>query len=214
MRHAVALRVLWGLVLAVALGLGAVGDAGAQDGTAPGTAAGAPPQEQQADEAPAFPGVSPGGAFLRSLAIPGWGHAATGSYTRAGFYFATSGATFWMLNKSLQSLDSADDHLALVESELEKELQRAGITNPDSVSARLGADERVTSMRALVESREQQVEDWTAFGIFWLLLNATDAFVSAHLADFPEPVEIDLLPGTPGQPSELRFSVPVGGPDR
>ncbi|MFP3947848.1 MAG: DUF5683 domain-containing protein [Longimicrobiales bacterium] len=198
------------MLLLALLTVGAARGAGAQDETTRAEPAG--PETQQPEEGEVLPDVSPGGAFVRSLAIPGWGHAATGSYTRAGFYFATSGATFWMLTKSLESLDAADDHLALVESELEREMERAGITNPDTVSARLNADDRVTEMRALVESREQQVEDWTAFGIFWLLLNATDAFVSAHLADFPEPVEVDVVPGIPGRPSELRFSIPVGSP--
>lgn len=160
---------------------------------------------------PAFPTVTPGGAFLRSLAVPGWGHAAAGSYSRAGFYFVTSGATFWMVTKTAQSLDVAEDRLSIMEREVEAELRRGGLTDPDSLTARVEADERVAGARSLVESREQQMEDWTAFGIFWLLLNATDAFVSAHLADFPEPVEIDVRPGSPGRPTELRFSVPLGG---
>lgn len=164
--------------------------------------------------APAFPTVSPGGAFIRSLAVPGWGHAAAGSYTRAGFYFLTSGATYWMLTKTARSLGVAEDRLSLVEQEVEAELRRGGLTNPDSVTVRVEGDERVVGARSLVESRQQQMEDWTAFGIFWLLLNATDAFVSAHLADFPEPVEIDVRPGPPGRPTELRLSVPLGGAGR
>lgn len=175
---------------------------------------GAQAEEPSQEGEEVLPRVSPGGAFLRSLLVPGWGHAATGSYTRAGFYFSTTGATVWMLAKTAQSLDAARSHLSLVEAEVEEELVRGGVTAPDSIALRLDADERVDGMRSLVESREQQMEDWTAFGIFWLLLNATDAFVSAHLADFPEPVQIDVDPGTPGGRSELRFSIPVGGPNR
>ena len=170
--------------------------------------------QQEPAQEPTVPTVSPGGAFLRSLAVPGWGHAAAGSYTRAGFYFVTSGATFWMVTKTAQSLDVAQDRLSLMEREVEAELRRGGLTDPDSLAVRVEGDERVTGARSLVESREQQMEDWTAFGVFWLLLNATDAFVSAHLADFPEPVEIDVRPGPPGRGTELRLSVPLGGGGR
>lgn len=177
-------------------------------------AAPAPLHGQQDVESRPIPTVSPGGAFIRSLAVPGWGHAAAGSYTRAGFYFVTSGATFWMLTKTAQSLGVAHDRLSLAEREVEAELLRGGLSDPDSLAARVEGDERVVDARSLVDSREQQMEDWTAFGIFWLLLNATDAFVSAHLADFPEPVEIDVRPGSPGNPTELRLSIPVGGRGR
>lgn len=186
----------------------------AQQGGNGGTGVDGASTGQEGPGEPAFPTVSPGGAFIRSLAVPGWGHAAAGSYTRAGFYFLTSGATYWMLTKTARSLGVAEDRLSLVEQEVEAELRRGGLTNPDSVTVRVEGDERVVGARSLVESREQQMEDWTAFGIFWLLLNATDAFVSAHLADFPEPVEIDVRPGPPGRPTELRFSVPLGGPGR
>lgn len=161
------------------------------------------------------PPVSPGGAFLRSLLVPGWGQAATGSHTRAGFYFATSAATGWMLVKTARFLDAAERRRDLLEEEARLRLERSGVTDPDTVDARLEENPRIASVRGLVEARSQQMEDWTAFGLFWLLLNAADAFVSAHLADFPEPVEVDVRSGAPGRPMELRVSVPVGGgPDR
>lgn len=168
---------------------------------------------QQSDTV-SFPPVTPGGAFLRSLAIPGWGQAAAGSYTRAGFYFVTSGATLWMWLKTAHFLDAAEDRRDLLEVELENALIRQGISNPDTLAARVEADPGVTGARSLVEARAQQREDWTSFGIFWLLLNAADAFVSAHLADFPEPVEVDVGAGLPGGGAELRFSVGIGGADR
>lgn len=200
------------LFLSILLALGLAGPLDAQQDGAGGGADGIETTSgrREAGEPPPVSGISPGGAFIRSLAVPGWGHAAAGSYTRAGFYFVTSGATFWMLTKTAQSLDVAQDRLSLAEREVEAELRRGGLSDPDSLTARVEGDERVAGARSLLESREQQMEDWTAFGIFWLLLNATDAFVSAHLADFPEPVEIDVRPGIPGNPTELRLSIPVG----
>lgn len=155
--------------------------------------------------------VSPGGAFLRSLAVPGWGHAAIGSYGRAGFYFVTSAGVGWMLFKTLHFLDAAQEQRDLVEREVEAGLERKGITDPEILARRVDEDPRVQGIRSLVDSRSQQREDWTAFGIFWLLLNATDAFVSAHLTDFPEPVEIDVRGAAARSGGELRISVPVGG---
>lgn len=167
------------------------------------------PQAQE--DTAASPPVSPGGAFLRSLAVPGWGQAAVGSHTRAGFYFASSAATGWMLFKTAKFLGNARERRDLVESEVEAALVRQGITDPDSLAARIEAHPRVEGLNGLVEVRSQQMEDWIAFGIFWLLLNGADAFVAAHLADFPEPVEMEFRPGGAGGRTELRFSMPMGG---
>jgi len=157
-------------------------------------------------------GVSPGGAFLRSILVPGWGHAAVGSYTRGGFYFLTSGGTFWMIFKTARFLGAARERVDAVEGLVEAGLAARGVTDPDSITAALESDVRVTAARDLEEVRSQQMEDWIAFGVFWLLLNGADAFVSAHLADFPEPIEVETsgIPGPRGR-MEVKVSVPVGG---
>lgn len=159
--------------------------------------------------------VSPGGAFLRSLLVPGWGHAAVGSYTRGGFYFITSGGTVWMIYKTARFLGAARDRTEAVEELVESGLRARGVTSPDSIATALENDPRVGAARDLAEVRSQQREDWIAFGVFWLLLNGTDAFVSAHLADFPEPIEVETS-GVPGEGGriEVRVSVPVGGRPR
>lgn len=158
--------------------------------------------------------VSPGGAFLRSLVVPGWGQAAVGSYTRAGFYFTTSSATVWMLFKTTNALREAEEARDLVTREVEDRLRREGVTEPAEIAEALEEDPLVQSHQELVDTRAQQFEDWTAFGVFWLLLNAADAFVAGHLADFPEPVEVELAPVSPQGRSEVRIRVPVGGPRR
>ena len=37
---------------------------------------------------PTTASVSPGGAFLRAVLVPGWGHVSIGANARAGAYFA------------------------------------------------------------------------------------------------------------------------------
>jgi hypothetical protein len=55
-------------------------------------------------------------------------------------------------------------------------------------------DPRVQEAQELRDTRSQQVQDWAALGIFILLLSGADAFVSAHLMEFPEPLTLEVLP--------------------
>lgn len=172
--------------------------------SAPGLAAQAP------QDTAAAQGISPGGAFLRSLVLPGWGHAEVGSYTRGGFYFVTSAAIGGMLFKTAMFLDTARERRDLVETEVEARLRREGVSDPDSLALLVERDPRVQDHQGLVEARSEQREDWIALGVFWLLLNGADAFVAAHLADFPEPIEIEALPPGSSGPMEVRISLPIG----
>lgn len=134
-------------------------------------------------------GVTPGGAFLRSVLVPGWGHAAIDSHLRGAFYAGAQGGIGWMLFRIHSRLNSADARVALIESDVRARLELDGITDPQEQEEALEADEDVARARGLVESRRQQREDWIALGIFFALLGGADAFVSAHLKDFPaEPV--------------------------
>lgn len=178
------------------------------DGEAGSSSVSPAPVQPVQDTAPSPP-ASPGGAFLRSLLVPGWGQATVGSYTRAGFYFATSSATVWMLFKTGRALGEAEAARSLVEDEVAERLRREGVP-PDSIPLRVEENPAVQERQELVDSRSQQLEDWAAFGVFWLLLNAADAFVAAHLWDFPDPVEIEWAPVSPAGRSELRLRVPLG----
>lgn len=178
------------------------------DGRAGSTSFSSSPVQPVQDTAQSPP-ASPGGAFLRSLVVPGWGQATVGSYTRAGFYFGTSSATVWMLVKTARALGEAEAARDLVEDEVAERLRRAGVPS-DSIPIRVEESSAVEERQELVESRSQQLEDWAAFGLFWLLLNGADAFVAAHLWDFPEPVEVEWAPVSPAGRSELRLRVPVG----
>ncbi|MSR35930.1 MAG: hypothetical protein EXR95_04690 [Gemmatimonadetes bacterium] len=158
-------------------------------------------------------GTTPGGAFVRALLIPGWGHASVGAYTRGGFYFAAETTTAFLLARTMRRLALAKDARDLREEGLRESLLASG-ASPDSVAALVDGDPRVARSRRLVRSRRQQVEDWAALGVFAMFLSGADAFVSAHLRNFPEPVSatLEVAPGSAGVTVGLRL--PVGRPHR
>jgi len=153
--------------------------------------------------------ISPGGAFLRSVLIPGWGHAKVGAPGRGAFYFAVESTNLFVILATQQRLDMARDRRALREAVVTARLHAQGIEDPDELEAALAEDEELTDLRGLEEVRSEQREDWLALGIFFLFLGGADAFVSAHLADFPAPVEVDVE-GTPMGRLEVSLSIPVG----
>ncbi|MCJ7627141.1 MAG: hypothetical protein MUO50_02015 [Longimicrobiales bacterium] len=65
----------------------------------------------------------------------------------------------------------------------------------------------VEDLRLLEESRIGQREDWIALGLFLMLIGGVDAYVSAHLADFPAAVVIGPSPATG---VEIGLSLPIG----
>ena len=130
--------------------------------------------------------ISPKGAFLRSLVLPGWGQSAVGSPGRGAIYFALETGSLWMVYKSQRKL-----HFARRNQEYLREVGEL-------------EEDRQTG---LVNSREEQLEDWITLSGFFLLFNAADAFVSAHLVDFDE--RIGVVPGRRGG-AEINVSLPVG----
>jgi hypothetical protein len=153
-------------------------------------------------------GVSPRGAFLRALVLPGWGHAAIGSYTRGGFYFALETATAYTLVRTRTRLNEARERAALRQSLVRARLADEGITDPAEIENRLNGDETLQDLEDLVSSREGQQEDLVAFGIFLLFLTGADAYVSAHLARFPTPIEMQTS-ATPDGRAEVMLRVPI-----
>lgn len=173
--------------------------------------AGADPPDPDAGvlpEAAAPEVVTPRGAFIRSLAVPGWGHVASGSYARAGFYVSALSGSLWMLQQTVVRRNEAAS-FAEVERDLAmSRLMAAGVEEPGELDAALDNDDLVATRDALVEARDGQVEDWAAVSIFLVLLGATDALVAAHLADYPEPLTLRALPRGAGE-VELRVSIPL-----
>ncbi len=86
--------------------------------------------------------------------------------------------------------------------EAEERLIAGGTVDP--LPSAIDADPAVESAFNLVEIRKQQREDWIAFSVFFLLLGGADAFVAAHLADFPDPLETAIRP-LPDMGVELGF---------
>jgi hypothetical protein len=174
------------------LALGSTAGAGQETDTLPPPRI---PPEQSFLAAPAAPSrnVGPGGAFWRSLLVPGWGHAAVGAYGRGAFYFAGASSVGFMLHKSVSNRNAAQRVRDARASAVARELIVAG-TPADSILILVEEDPRVQEAQDLRDVRGQQVQDWAALGIFIMLLSGADAFVSAHLMDFPEPLTLEVLP--------------------
>jgi hypothetical protein len=157
--------------------------------------------------------VTPRGAFLRSLLVPGWGHVEAGAPTRAAFYVAAQGGSWWMLGRSMVRRAEARRTVAWVRDEVRAELMAQGVSSPDSLRLALDADPRVERWDELVEIRGEQVEDWVALGLFLTLLSATDALVAAHMADYPDPLTFVVAPlAAPGGGWGVGIRVPAQWP--
>lgn len=132
--------------------------------------------------------LSPRGAFIRSLVLPGWGQSELGATGRGGVYFALEAGSLWMLVKSHRKLGEA--------LERERLARDAGLLQPNQIDP-------------LVRDRRNQREDWLTLSIFWLFFSGADAFVAAHLQDFD--VTVNAIP-RPGGALELQATIPLGGP--
>jgi len=108
-----------------------------------------------------------------------------------------------MILKTQKTLGSANDILAMRRLVAGERLL-AGGTDPVDIPNGIDSDPAVQDAENLVGVRRQQREDWFAFGLFFLLLGGADAFVAAHLADFPEPLETVIRP-LPNMGVELGF---------
>jgi len=155
--------------------------------------------------------VTPGGAFVRSLLIPGWGHVATESYGRGSFYVALQSGGFWMLGQSLFRRADARAYARAERGAVRARLEWEGVVHPDSVLLAIEEDPGVQDRDSLVSARSQQFEDWVALSLFLALLGAADAFVAAHLADYPEPLSLNVLPRRRGEGVEVGISIPFSG---
>ena len=152
-----------------------------------------------ADSLLAPPPVTPGGAFLRAVLVPGWGHASIGSHTRGGFYFALETGIAYTLIRTRKRISGATARADFREVVLRADLAAQGITDLAQIDDELEDDAALADLRSLTDSRRQQQEDLVAFGLFLLFLSGADAFVSAHLQDFPEPIEIEGGPAGGGR---------------
>ncbi|HET6764489.1 MAG TPA: hypothetical protein VFH27_12485, partial [Longimicrobiaceae bacterium] len=191
-RPSVARTVLAALLFAAALGAaaparaqlpGLPGGRGQPAAQAPGdTARGrvVPPDTTRVN------GVSPKGAFLRSMLVPGWGQSSIGSPGRGGVYFALEAGSLWMVYKAQLKVEDARRR--------EHELRNSGMLE----------DGRQTG---LLHSRLSQREDWITLSGFWLFFSGADAFVATHLANFN--AHVGAIPRPDGA-VQVQATVPVG----
>lgn len=202
--------ILRGLAFAV-LALAAVEGASGQERPPPepGDSIGLPGLSEP-DSVPMATEPRPLGALARSLVVPGWGHAYAGATTRGGIYLAFEAASAYAVIRTRSRLTEVDARLAVLEGSLRAELAAQGITHSDYVNGVLEGDEAIADLRELSEERRQQVEDWLAFGGFMFLLGAADAFVSTHLREVPQPIDLGLAAAGNGR-VEISFRLPIRG---
>lgn len=136
---------------------------------------------------------SPGGAFLRSVLVPGWGQAAYGAYIRGGVYFAAETGSWFMLLKTMAKLGEARQiearRMGFVRDSVVAEIGERYRDNPAELERLVGeavdGHEGVKAVRGVIDARKSQREDWIFQVLFWMFASGADAFVTAHLSDFP-----------------------------
>jgi hypothetical protein len=159
-------------------------------------------------------GISPGSAFVRSLIFPGWGQWSAGANTRAGIFFTLQATSYFMLTKTLGKLSDAraveSERIDLVSDSLRTVMAQdtainRRLSDPDSFRLEVDSSATVQDIRRLIDSRKEQRQDWIAYTLFLTLASGVDAFVAAHLADFP--ATISTRPGAAGS-MNIEVSVP------
>jgi hypothetical protein len=129
-----------------------------------------------------------------------------GAYVRGAFYFTAEAASALMIFKTQTRIDRTRKRLEIREAVVTARLEAGGVTEPGAIETALAEDPEIEDLRALEETRAGQREDWIALGLFLMLIGGADAYVSAHLADFPTPVVIEPSP-TGGM--QVGLSLPV-----
>jgi TM2 domain-containing membrane protein YozV len=159
----------------------------------------APPDTLTPVVAPIPPeGPAPRGAFLRALVVPGWGHFYMGENRRGIIYASLQGTSWFMLGKTIGRLGDAReeergiaalaiDSLATAMSQDTALARRLG-EDPDAYERALETYPGLTGMRGLVTARERHRQDWIVYTLVLTFASAIDAYVTAHLADFPAEV--------------------------
>ncbi|MGH7504357.1 MAG: DUF5683 domain-containing protein [Longimicrobiales bacterium] len=180
-----------------------------------------------ADTAVGWP--SPRGAMIRSFLVPGWGQASTDSYGRGAVFFTIRGSSVYMLLRTMARLNEARE----VEARLvgiatdslntliaEATAEEACLADPVACEAAkdlaadtlafedaVGEHQGVATLRGLVESREDQRQDWIAYLLFFTLMDGVDAYVNRHLKGFPVGIS-----STPRRDGGFAFAVHVRTP--
>lgn len=153
-----------------------------------------PVQPQPVAEDTVRSGISPGSAFFRSVLIPGWGQFSAGAKTRGVIFVALQASSYFMLGKTLSKIadarDVQDERIAFESDSLRVKMAAdtalsRKLSEPEAFDSAVNATASVVDIQKLIDSRKEQRQDWIAYTIFFTLASGVDAFVAAHLSDFP-----------------------------
>jgi hypothetical protein len=140
--------------------------------------------------------ISPGRAFVRSLLLPGSGQVALDRTVAAGVYAFVEFAAIGMARKS--ALDLRQARHAPVDSTVvryERNPATGELLLDPETGQPIPAEFTISDIGGRVRARKQHLEDWIALLIFNHLFSAADAYVAAHLWDFPATVGAAIAPG-------------------
>jgi hypothetical protein len=158
----------------------------------------------------------PRAAFIRALIVPGWGHFHMGEYRRGAIYASLQGTSWAMLFVTLnrvadvRSVERGISTLAvdsLAAAMAADTVLARRLADPDAFETALLTYPGLRDARNLLESRERHRQDWIVYTLVFTFAGAIDAYVTAHLKDFP--VEVSTSRSRDGG-AALRFTVPVG----
>ena len=149
----------------------------------------APAQQKPVVRDSTMPPVSPGRAFLYSLALPGLGQSRLERAGSGAVYVLFEGFSAAMATKALYDLRIAKEHRhdQIVTEYKNGELDAKGSAVPVDTLRNRYAGIRV-------KARRTHVEDWVATLIFNHLFSGADAYVSAHLWDLPIQLGFRAIP--------------------
>jgi hypothetical protein len=162
--------------------------------------------------------ASPRAAFIRALVLPELGHFPIGEYRRGAVFFTLQTASWAMLVKTIMGLgDARDADRAL--TQIARDSLELVLAEDTALANRLRDDPiayeqalltypDLALTRALVTSRERHRQDWIVYTVVTTFAAAIDAYVAAHLRDFP--AEVTTGRSRDGA-TTVGLRVPVGG---
>lgn len=150
----------------------------------------------ESDSIPALPKpvLTPGGAFLRSAILPGWGQLAQGERVTAVLFGLFEAVTVSQTVRAYSQVSSARDSLAR-------------LPRPSQVSAAARSQALTDSVAqdSVVRSATRSREDWLVLLVFNHLLSGLESFIAAHLGDFPSDLRIRVTPRGVGAYGQIPF---------
>jgi hypothetical protein len=159
---------------------------------------------------------SPRAAFIRAMVVPGWGHFGIGEHRRGAVYFGLQATSWAMLLKTINRLEAARDAASILEGAGRDSLFAAmaadtalarELEDPLRFDLVLATYPGLRDARNLAGARRRHRQDWIVYTTFFTFAAAVDAYVTAHLKDFPQ--GITVAPSADGG-VRLGLQLPLG----